>query len=473
MSQRLDTITPSYNSFVPDQVLTHTQLNEIINYFEDQNRMSRLRLSGSGIACGFEVSVVGDTLQLTQGTGITTDGDLLYNIQFDEDLDEYITNCGTIQFDRQIDYDDEKSLYFTNRIPGYANGQIIELVPSHKELAATITTTPFSLSGWTGPAGDISNYVLVIYLECYSLEDGACTSTSCENQGKEETQNLRYLLINKTDTQTIVDGNFFEETQYGPDSNYTDHKAYENFQDSLNKLQVKRLIFHNGTSILPATTGAQVRSYYYNAIYNGTILNDLKTGLDAMCSFLGLPSSITADLDTIFNFSAGTAPTDVQYRFDLFKDLVETFNEARDLIMHVDTYCCPTLEAFPKHLMAGCFTLTGDETGVDTEQYRHTFYEAPIIGHEKDNYNKLVSLMQRAIVLSSTYNFGVLPSTLKITPSNLQGELGEKSIFRSTIQLQMVLLNTGITKRQRAEFKIPTWVTTERVGIQMMPFKIH
>lgn len=450
MSQKskLYTITTSYNSFVKDQVLTHNQLNQIIDYFGDQNRMTRIRLSGTGIACGFNLSFPSESdvsgtdltaglLTLSQGTGVTTDGDLIYNTLYNEEegVTAYQTFCNGIQFEKYIDHNDEKSDYFADRLSAYTEGQILELVPTHKvdQLPSTITPSDFVPETFSGPAGTLENYVFVIYLEYYTQEDGACTSTSCEVQGAEEPQNLRYLLVSVSDIQEIIAGTTTDNGTFGPDTNYTEKKSYETLQDSMKKLQVKRLIFHDGTSLLPADTSAQVATYYYNAINNGSTLSDLTTGFDAMCDKMGL-ASFASDISGLLSFSSGSIPDDVQYRFDLFKDLVETYNEARDLIMHIDTYCCPALNAFPKHLMVSGFTR--DETGTNTgifevdfdSEYRHSFYESPIVGHERTTYEKVLSLLNRAATLAAGYLKDSKGDTIKITPSNLQGELGTKAI---------------------------------------------
>ena len=79
MSTKLTEITTKYHTFVDNQVLTKDQLNEFINYFEDQDRMSRIFLTGVGVICGFKLSfdASDSSITITQGTGITTDGDLI------------------------------------------------------------------------------------------------------------------------------------------------------------------------------------------------------------------------------------------------------------------------------------------------------------------------------------------------------------------------------------------------------------
>jgi len=439
MSQKLTTISPSYNSFVPDQVLTHKQLNGVIDYFEDQNRMSRLRLSGSGIVCGFNLSLQVDNqandpklirLTLSQGTGITTDGDLVYNKPIDTE-GVYTTNCNPFQFTRFRVFDDSFVDYFKNRIDGYVDGTIIELLPK-EDLTITDTTPEVSPFDYTTVPGGLSSYIFFIYLESYSKETGACTSTSCETQGSEFVQKVRYLLIKRTDAQKIID-------KVGKvDQLYKDHKSYEGLQDGLQKLQVKRMIFHDGTAALPADNSDQVKSYYEAAIHGGTTYSLLKSGLDTLCTKVGLPT-VSTKINDVLGFTSSAIPADIQYRYDLFKDLVETYNEARDLIMHIDTVCCPLTESFPKHLMVGGFTSA--PLGIESLEttIRHSFYESPLIGDDKRNFEKAVSLLKRAYTLATNYVSGIKGDEIKIVPSVLRGELGEKSIPFYYSHTQMLL----------------------------------
>ncbi|HNX56294.1 MAG TPA: hypothetical protein PKO30_11965, partial [Prolixibacteraceae bacterium] len=78
MATKLSSITSQYRSFTDDQVLTADQLNTLVNYFQDQQRLTRVCLNGVGIVCGLKVSIgTGNEVTVTQGCGITTDGDLI------------------------------------------------------------------------------------------------------------------------------------------------------------------------------------------------------------------------------------------------------------------------------------------------------------------------------------------------------------------------------------------------------------
>src|SRR5262245_10487419 len=73
----LDAITTGYTVFEKDQVLTEQQLNSLVSYLDDQDRLTRVTLLGVGIACGLRPSAAGASVRVSKGVGVTTDGDLL------------------------------------------------------------------------------------------------------------------------------------------------------------------------------------------------------------------------------------------------------------------------------------------------------------------------------------------------------------------------------------------------------------
>ncbi|WP_435523289.1 hypothetical protein [Chryseobacterium indoltheticum] len=67
---------------------------------------------------------------------------------------------------------------------------------------------------------------------------------------------------------------------------------------------------------------------------------------------------------------------DYQYRYDLQKDLIDTYNEIKGLILHLNADCCPSVTSFPKHLLlghAGAKLELGDQN-----RLRHNFYNSPV-----------------------------------------------------------------------------------------------
>jgi hypothetical protein len=67
----------SYPIFVADQVLMADHLNEIVNYLDEQDRLTRNKLIGIGIVCGLELKVTSSQIKITKGCGVTSAGYLI------------------------------------------------------------------------------------------------------------------------------------------------------------------------------------------------------------------------------------------------------------------------------------------------------------------------------------------------------------------------------------------------------------
>src|SRR3954471_14984540 len=68
-----------YPEFVPDQLLTNDNLNDLFGYLDQQGRLTRINLIGIGIVCGLEVKVAKDSnsITITKGCGVTSEGYLI------------------------------------------------------------------------------------------------------------------------------------------------------------------------------------------------------------------------------------------------------------------------------------------------------------------------------------------------------------------------------------------------------------
>src|SRR3546814_516070 len=71
----------TYPVFVADQVLTATHLNQVVNYLDEQNRLTRNRLIGIGIVCGLEIRFTPGQIEITKGCGVTSQGYLILQEQ--------------------------------------------------------------------------------------------------------------------------------------------------------------------------------------------------------------------------------------------------------------------------------------------------------------------------------------------------------------------------------------------------------
>ncbi|WP_415327983.1 PKD domain-containing protein [Chryseobacterium sp. MMS23-Vi53] len=433
MNAKLDKVTTQYRKFNENQALTEGQLNEFIDYFEDQDRLSRTRLSGVGLVCGFQSEYIdliftpeatqnknnpGDlgeidlnlnTISITQGVGVTTDGDLITlrhkgaspseaTIDFPNNIYKYYRD-----YSDTLEYD-----YF--RIGG-VQVPLLELITEEEydELGTNV--------GGFKEVKEITNLtdkVIILYLESYSNEETPCEDADCDNTGAEQVSNLKVLLADSTSvTNLIANGD-------AKDTLYKTHNAYEELFDHLPKIEAKRVILD------PSVTSATLlKTKFRNA---SNVVADLSNGFGAIAATFNISvnlggQSLSDKLNSILNYSASRLE-DYQYRYDLFKDLIDTYNEIKGLVLHLNAECCPSISSFPKHLLLGLVGATLELGGY--VPFRHEFYNSPVTTTDDENYERVVMLANRFVQKVNGFQSYIGP--IKITPSNLYVRLGNKAI---------------------------------------------
>ncbi|MCD0467632.1 hypothetical protein [Flavobacterium sp. ENC] len=451
MLAKLSTITTLYRKFTKNQVLTEGHLNEIVDYFDDQDRISRIGLSGVGIICGFQVSYdpAAKLISITQGSGITTDGDLfhLYNT---------IPNGGKIidfeskQYTHYKIHDNKKAAYKPYFYNGSEQLEIFELLTYEQQVLDNANTFPIQyLKDNTGL--DVNDAVVLLYLESYEKDLDLCVSLSCDNQGLEIIGNHKALLVSKAVAAQI-------------NSNDTIITAtnFANLYHKLPDILSNRIVLQPENFI----NYYEVKKKFTNGIFKNNVVNKLRDGFEILLNGLQMPvmlASIKKNLNELYSFNENNVPPDFQYRYDLLNDLMDTYQEIKLLLANMDgEFCCPDIKSFPKHLMLGEVLKTGP-----CFEYRHAFYKSPLLtgqnlstckdclpldpltdsgteetiaefvidleGKEiKICYGKntdvqqLYSLIKRCVQLLANYNVNY--NAIKITPSFELGVLGKKAI---------------------------------------------
>jgi hypothetical protein len=443
MSAKLSTITTQYRRFTKNQVLTEGNLNEVVDFFDDQDRLSRIFLSGVGIVCGFHVTYdeAQKTISITQGTGITTDGDLFKLYQTD------VLGNKKIDFDSKTYthskiYDNTKAAY-KPFFYGGANQQLplFELLTDEqqkKEKDPNFPLTQFK----ENTQFEFKDAVILLYLESYEKESDLCVSLSCDNQGLEIVGNFKVLIVSKAVAKQIMN----HDSMIGK-INYA--SLYHTLPDvKSNRIVLKADDFVHLESI---------KQTFTKGIFKNNVVQNLQGGYNKLLTGLNMPlvlDAIQKKITELFNFEGDPVlPPDFQYVYDLLNDLVDTYNEIKTLLLTIDdAYCSPDIKAFPKHLMLGEL--------IKTEpcfEFRHAFYKSPLFTGEslaacndcleddKDSEekevnddeikicygegtsrHKMYSLIQRSVQLLENYN--PLYDFIKITPSLQLGKLSKKAI---------------------------------------------
>ena len=150
--RRLDAVTTDYAIFERDQVLTETQLNSVVEYLDDQSRLTRTQLLGIGIVGGLWPTVGKEQIIVGKGVGVTSDGDL-------------IGWSADTAFDRWLVYDESAPAYE----PFYVDGKMLPLIE--------LLTTEDKRDG--KPLADIADQlkqmVAVAFMESYENDPDLCT----------------------------------------------------------------------------------------------------------------------------------------------------------------------------------------------------------------------------------------------------------------------------------------------------------
>lgn len=418
MTKRLTAITPSYSSFKDDQVLTAGQLNELLNYFDDQDRMSRIFLSGVGIVCGFKPEIKTNNsvtppekhIKITQGCGVTTDGDLLHlsvpSVEPDVAEDEENINIRYLTYTSFVSYSDEKAEY---KPFFYNGGNQIELYELLTEEDSGVPGAQ-PLNAFT----DLEDMIVLLYLESYPEEPTSCTGISCDDMGVKQVQKLRALLVSRDEAQHII--------------SYDSIFNYQNILTTyvqLPTISVPRVILNQ----LNIQSYSELSEVYRKVITATGIIQALQKGFEVMLEKLEMNqlfSDISAVLNTSFNPS--NTPVYVQYWYDLLKDVVDTYNEMKALFPEALCGCDPDITAFPKHLLLGPLRdLT--ESDLKYNNYRHSFLKSPVLSDFCSAQKRLESLGIRIVEMLNANQEYILPTKpIKITPSKTGTWLGNKAI---------------------------------------------
>ncbi|MDH4474084.1 MAG: hypothetical protein QE487_15860 [Fluviicola sp.] len=439
MKPKLTDITTTYHSFEDDQVLTATQLNEFLTYFEDQDRLTRISLSGVGIVCGFKVNLIQERqflpvseeilttaerrlftssiskIIVEQGSGVTTDGDLFYLRENSDTKPLKKLKVTSETYTHFKIYDDNKSGY-DRFIRNDQQIPLWELIPASD---ITPETTDSALSLFP----NLQDMVVLLYLECYEDEPNLCDGVSCDNQGREQVARLRTLLVSQTDADYLLKSDVL----------FNKHELMSTYL-KMKDLSVKRVVVNAANTSRLTDLKAS-----FELSNEAQLLTDLKDGLTLMRNkihqyYPGHPlDSILAVLNTKLPAATPSQSIYFQYRYDLLKDIVDSYNEAKELFIEVATECCPSIASFPKHLMLGKLRPTEEDSLVS--KYRHKFYKSPILVDESKEFEPFIWTLFRMLhqlnaypTLPETGSGGLYRNDIKITPSTYRTELGKKAI---------------------------------------------
>ena len=382
-----ESLTP-YTVFENDQILTAKQINGFVSFLDGQHRLTKSKLIGYGNVCGHIVKFNRDTITITKGCSLTTDGDVLF---YSSDM---VFTCFSNFTDSNVEY--PAFISQENQVP------LLELHTKKTEKTNKLSTIRLELS----------NMVVLLYLESYEYDIDICTGSDCDNMGKEQRNNLKALLIKRSDLIKLLK------------LRRASHDLYRRILDI--PCERVKLVPENISNLNDL-----------HALYKNVLPGRISGMYKVLAKSYKECHSLLAGL-------YGTAPTiawnrkfaeikrlahanvmHVQYTYDFLNDVATAHNEFRDSLFDIEEHCCPDAKLFPKHVMLGYVM---DYTEGHEDPYRHGFYKSPALSAGQNRLEKLRFLHKRIDSLISNFKI-TFTKKIKVTPSKCAGSiLGDRAI---------------------------------------------
>ncbi|MEX0290391.1 MAG: PKD domain-containing protein [Flavobacteriaceae bacterium] len=380
----LDKEVPIYHRFVDNQVLTDDQLNEVLDHLNFQDKLTRTGLVGVGIVCGLKLKATANTINLSKGLAVTTDGDLLKK--------EATTFRGFKKFK-------DENVKYGHFLDG---DKVIDLYELEEDNAPSDVTPLNKFQSSTGISND--RMVALFYLENFLKEEEDCSPVDCNAQGREVVNNLRVLVTSIDLAKKVAE----------KDSIFSGllSSSHNEVLNKINTYLPKRIIINSGT----AASISSLRNAY--AVEFDGLFNRISQ-LGEMNIFKTLSNNSGFDLNQPIS-KLKAQDLNFQYIYDFYKDLATAYNELLTALQHQYTICCPNPSAFPKHIFLG-------EVHNEPAYLRHAFYPSPIhdnnksILHLQRLFDRIMQMIKHFLISSK--------NELRITPSrNNKYALGKRAL---------------------------------------------
>lgn len=437
MKNQLSNISVQYRKFSKGQYIEDPdQFNEFLDFFEDQDRLSRVLLQGVGIVCGLKPTLIYknrllNSIQLSQGAAMTTDGDLLtLNTTSKTSEDLYMSDLKTVDLENKKFTHFKVYDNFKVKYPSFYEGS--EQIELWELATAQEARTDFQ------PINNLTNLedkYLLLYLEDYEKEVKPCRGVDCDNHGIQQIRNLKVLVTTASGITHILGEEGFSlpdpitgEVKLKRKDRLQPHPLF--IEDIMEPVKQNRIILERFVSKNKVEV-SDLKKMYIKAVDKADYGKSIFEKILAIANILRIPvasyESFKISLDRVINQETG-----FQYTYDVIKDLMDTYSEIIELLPKAFTKYLPDFGSFPKHIMLGKLI-----TDVQLDSSRHQFYNSPALDDEKTT-QKVKTLINRFNQQAGNFdpdNIIKNKVQVKITPSQKLNPLSNKAVpfyYRAT-----------------------------------------
>jgi len=398
------TINFSYPLFVPRQVLRSEDLNNIVDYLDEQNRLTRTHLFGIGIVFGLmpewklHEAENRSWLTISPGIGLSSKG-YLFNIQ-ECVLRSYAEiTMDTDKFLCEEDVEDPTGFIELWELAEHENGTLIEedtledkVILFFWDQEQNIRETCFTSCDDT-VEGEVK---VVIRKFAVNMED-ACkiTKNLCLEEGQELTAALPDIGLKRFGYASHSSENPEPGIYPGEIVDFT--KFFDNYKKNCIE-GIKDLSEQVGDIVAAYTTAAERFAGLFELDENFAGLESHLLGRAG--GQLGQDGNELPEVTGLLQqMELEPNKKGIQYFYDFLKDLVLAYEEfaATRFARQLSTRPDPCL--FPNHILLGRIDVSGYRLEIDDE-YRTKLIRPPIEGLEDSDFNLAKHLFERMVALA-------------------------------------------------------------------------
>ncbi|WP_339875676.1 PKD domain-containing protein [uncultured Algoriphagus sp.] len=379
----------SYPVFEADQVLSNGHLNNLLNYLEQQERLTRIKLIGRGIVCGLEIQSSASEITLSKGCGLTSQG---YLIQLCDTSYSFYASYSPPALPSDLTFLTQCGTENRNKVPFYQQKDILELIPSDDKQSDG--KKPLNTL-------NLQDYAIVLFLEAEQIDLKNCDTQDCNDKGSKMEFVLRVLLVHKK------------------------------FLESSNKIGFNSILLKRyNVPVQELKTSEDILKGFLN-ITDDVTLTHMSENLircwDRFAVQLGLPEENPIKDLNLISFKKKFSTSSIQriylqYFYDFIHDLFKAYLEFRSKIREAYGACCPEEMEFPLHLTLG---MAHEDTRLGkNNSYRNYFEPSPILGGQSKSLEEAASLLERLVAMIQAFMGDKLSAneSILITPNYLGPE---------------------------------------------------
>ncbi|MDX2246138.1 MAG: hypothetical protein SF052_05155 [Bacteroidia bacterium] len=428
-----------YPSFVPNQVLTDSQLNELRSFLDEQGRLTRNRLIGTGIVCGLHANYSATEKKLDQelhvialsgGLGITSEGYL---------LEMEPATFSQYRLYEGIDRDGDKTIDYPHWRD--AKKPVYELVPDQADLVdIEVKKEPEKIF----PLEEqyVRNHILVVYIEPMDESLKSCRTTDCSNKGSRIRLTVKVLLVHETDLSGIPKNSPLSARMIHIPRFHT-ALPQPKPEDGLDTIYPLSTItrtddIRHAYGLIILKTLSHLRDVLDKYRRHDELRNFLQVKKEDLWEIVGRNSGDDPVIELLERlthiFPEGKDASDYnQYHYDFIRDLVVGINEFEVAWCQL-VQSCKGPSDFPRHLMVRRFESSQKPDGTT---YRHVFQPSAVKNQMYQDWEKTRRLFLRILYMVGYFDaetvttYGDLSRVpdIRITPGQTGFyPLGERAI---------------------------------------------